>query len=192
MIFDIILIIILAGFVLKGFRLGFIEGVGSIVGIIVGLIVAANYYLDLAEALPWLFLNNESAAKILCFLFIFIIVNRAIALVFWVFDKMFKLISFIPFLKTFNRLLGGILGFIEGLLIIGIIFYLLINFTTSNFWTSRINQSKLAKFIQTTASVVTPLIPDGNERLKNYLPNINFNQYNVPKAVIPDIEDLLK
>jgi len=192
MIFDIILIILLAGFILKGFRMGLIEGIGSIIGIIVGLIVAAHYYLGIAEKLPWLFMNNQTVAQICVFLLIFILVNRAIALVFWVFDKMFKLIAIIPFLKTFNRLLGAALGFIEGVIVIGIVLILLINFTSGDYWKKKVDESRIASFFERVANIVSPLIPKGTEELKNYIPNININKYNIPKFNPPDIEDLLK
>jgi membrane protein required for colicin V production len=192
MIFDIILIIILAGFVLKGFRLGLIEGIGSLVGIVVGLIVAANYYVDLAASFEWIFLGNQTVAQIVCFLLIFIIVNRLIATIFWIFDKMFKIIAFIPFLKTFNRLLGAVLGLIEGVFVIGIVLHLLVNFTQGDYWDSKIEGSKAAGIFQSVTSVVTPLIPERSEQLKEYIPNIDLDKYKVPDYKMPDIEELLK
>lgn len=192
MIFNIIIIIILLGFVLKGFRLGLIEGIGSLVGIIVGLIVAAHYYLDLAEHLLWLFMNNQTVANICTFLLIFILVNRGIAMVFWVFDKIFKLIAIIPFLKTFNRLLGAALGFIEGVIVIGIVLHLLINFTSGNYWNDKIDDSKVATFFKNASTIVLPLIPSGQEQLQQYLPNLNLDRYNINQYKMPDIEDLLK
>lgn len=194
MIFDIILIIILCGFVLKGFRLGLIEGIGSIVGIILGLIVASHYYLQLSETLSWVFMNSQTVAQICTFLLIFILVNRGIAIVFWVFDKMFKIIAIIPFLKTFNRLLGAALGFIEGVIVIGVVLILLMNFTQGDFWDKKVEGSKFAGLFEKGASVVSPLIPKDADQLKNYVPQFDLDKYNIPKPNInmPDIEDLLK
>ena len=192
MIFDIILIIIICGFVLKGFRLGLIEGIGSIVGIIVGLIVATNYYLDIADKLPWLFLNNQQVAETLSFLLVFIIANRAIAFVFWIFDKVFKIIAFIPFLKSFNRLLGAALVFLEGVILIGIVLNVLINFSHTETWSNRVDSSKVAYLVRRAANIVNPLIPKSVEELKNYSPDLDLDKYKLPEYKTPDIEQLLK
>lgn len=191
MIFDIILIIILAGFVLKGFRLGLIEGIGSLIGIIVGLLVAANYYVGLADSLEWVFMGSQTVAQIICFLLIFIVVNRLIATIFWIFDKMFKIIAIIPFLKTFNRLLGAALGFIEGVFVIGIVLHLLVNLTQGVYWDNKVEESKAASIFQGATSIIVPLIPKGTDQLKDYIPNINLDKYQLPDYEMPDIEDLL-
>lgn len=174
--------------------MGLIEGIGSIVGIVLGLIVASYYYLNLSENLTWLFLNNQTVSQICTFLLIFILVNRGIAIVFWVFDKMFKIIAFIPFLKTFNRLLGAALGFIEGVIVIGVVLILLINFTQGDFWDKKVDNSRFAGLFKKGATVVSPLIPKSQDQLKNYVPQFDLNKYNIPKPNInmPDIEDLLK
>jgi len=191
MIFDIILIVILASFVLKGFRLGLIEGIGSIIGIILGLLLAEHYYQDLASSLGWAFFGSDTVANIFCFLLIFILVNRLIALIFWIFDKMFKIVAFIPFLKFFNRFFGAALGFIEGVLIIGIVLHLLINFTSGVYWDNKIEESKTASLLQRAGSIVAPLIPKGNDKLQEYIPDVELDKYNIPEYNMPDIEDLL-
>ena len=44
-IFDIVLIVLLAGFVFSGLRKGLIRSLGRIIGLIIGAYVASHFYL---------------------------------------------------------------------------------------------------------------------------------------------------
>ncbi|MEK9152846.1 MAG: CvpA family protein, partial [Patescibacteria group bacterium] len=111
---DTIILIVLGGFVLAGFWFGFIHMVGGLVGYVLGAVLAGQLYEPLAVfAAPWLW-NNLNLARIVSFFFIFVLVNRLIGVAVFVIEKALKFISIIPFVKTFNRLLGAGLGLIEG------------------------------------------------------------------------------
>lgn len=58
--------------------------------------------------------GRESLGKVLSFIIVFIVVTMLIDWIFVILEKIFNLISIIPFTKTINRLLGGALGFWRG------------------------------------------------------------------------------
>lgn len=117
---DIILIGIVIVFVVSGFVMGLIQGIGALIGLAAGFWAAMNYFNALGDWLTPIFLGHSIWAHVIAFLLIFILVNRLIGLAFWLIDKAFKIISIIPFLKSINRLGGAILGLIESVLICGL------------------------------------------------------------------------
>ncbi|HSD12429.1 MAG TPA: CvpA family protein, partial [Patescibacteria group bacterium] len=107
---DISLLVALGGFVLYGFWFGIIHMVGALLGVVVGAVAAGRLYGPVAHWLLPFVGSNENLAKILGFFIVFVLVNKLVGLAFWIIEKIFKFISIIPFLKTFNRLLGAALG----------------------------------------------------------------------------------
>jgi len=191
---DIIILIILALFVWKGIKLGLIEAVGGIIGLFVGAFMAGQYYDEAAEMLQGLLFGSEILANVLGFLIVFIVVNRAIALIFWIIDKIFNIIAIIPFLKTFNRLLGGIFGLLEGLIFIGIIvfFLSLVPFTGSI--QESVDDSRFAGIFETVGKIADPFIPDSIINLPSLpegldLDNLPFNLDDIP---LNNIQDLIE
>ena len=186
---DIIILIILAIFVWKGIRLGLIEAVGGIVGLFVGVYLAGLYYDEVAEILKDLLFGSQILATILAFLLVFILVNRAVALIFWIVDKIFHIIAIIPGLKSLNRLLGGIFGLLEGLIFIGIIVYVLSFFPLTDSLSASVQKSRFAGIMETVGKISEPFIPDSLQNWQDYvptLPSIPDNLGNIPFE-IPDI-----
>ena len=157
---DIVIIVILALFVWKGIKLGLIEAVGGIVGLFIGAFMAGRYYDEAAEMLKGLLFGSEILAKVLGFLLVFIVVNRAVALIFWIVDRVFHIIAVIPLLKTFNRLLGGIFGLLEGLIFIGIIVFFLSLVPFTGGLQSTVQKSRFAGALETIGKIADPFIPD--------------------------------
>jgi uncharacterized membrane protein required for colicin V production len=171
-IIDFIILVIVAGFVWKGIRLGLIEAVGGIIGLFVGAFIASHYYQQVSDMLINLLFGSQVLADVLGFLLVFIIINRGIALLFWFIDKVFHIIAIIPFLKTFNRLLGGIFGLIEGLIFIGIIIYFLSGMPFTGGLKQSVENSRFAGIFNTIGKIADPFIPDSVWSGKNYLENL--------------------
>jgi membrane protein required for colicin V production len=168
---DIVIIILLAGFVWKGVRLGLIEGIGGIIGLFVGVFLAGHYYQQVGEIFKTVLFGSETLATITGFLVVFILVNRLVALIFWIIDKIFNIIAIIPFLKSINRLLGGIFGLIEGLIFIGIIIYVLAFFPLTGGIGRSVENSKFAGIFQTVGKIASPFIPDSIKNVQGFVPN---------------------
>ena len=157
---DVIILIVIALFVVKGIKLGLIEAVGGIIGLFVGAYMAGLYYDEAADMLINLLFGSQILANVLGFLLVFIIVNRAIALLFWIIDKVFHVIAIIPFLKTFNRLLGGLLGLVEGLIFVGIIVFFLSLIPFTGGLQEAVAKSRFAPVMETVGRIADPFIPD--------------------------------
>ncbi len=157
---DVILIALILVFVMIGFVMGLIGAIGALVGLVAGIWVANNFYLPVADWLAPHILGNVGLAKSIAFIAIFLIVNRLVALVFWLVNKIFDIISIIPFLKTINRVGGMFLGLVEGVLILGTGIYAIAKFAGSTEWLiTALNASRVAHFLVLATQIFTNLLP---------------------------------
>lgn len=121
LLIDIILLFILLGFIGAGAKDGFVHTLGRIIGAVIGFVLAKLYYakfgviLALFMPTPW--------ANFISFALLFILITRLFGFVLKLVDGAFSIIKILPFLKSIDKLLGGILGLIEGVLIMGGIFF---------------------------------------------------------------------
>lgn len=164
-IFDIILLIILSGFVFYGLLFGLIRTVGSLIGLVGGLWLTLIFYLTVFGWVKNLFFGHEFAGKIITFFILFTLINRLIGFIFVLLDRTFDLISIIPFLKTINRLAGAALGFIEGGLVLGLAL-LFISETAFSGWLAA---SKVAPFLVNYTQAIMPLLPGLLNRVKGMI-----------------------
>ena len=164
-ILDIVLIIILAGFVFYGLFFGLIRTLGSLIGVVGGLWFTLIFYLMVFDWVKNLFFGHEFAGKIITFFILFSLVNRLIGFVFALLDRTFDLISVIPFLKTINRLAGAALGFVEGGLVMGLAL-IFISQTAFGHW---FDNSKVAPFLINYTQAIMPLLPGFLTRIKGMI-----------------------
>jgi membrane protein required for colicin V production len=158
-ILDLILILALFLFIAFGFALGLVETIGALIGVVVGVWGAGALYEPFGSWLEPYLLGHGNIARIIAFILIFTIINRTIGLIFWIINKVFNLVSIIPFTKSLNRILGALLGLIEGVLVLGVIIYFVSRFVTSEWFISVLASSKVAVLLVDIASVLTPLLP---------------------------------
>jgi membrane protein required for colicin V production len=168
-IFDLILLLILGGFVAYGLWFGLIHTLGVLFGTIAGAFLAARWYDNLASWLGFLFGGRENLAKVICFLFLFIIINRLVGLLFWVVDKIFSVLTIIPFLKTINRLLGAAFGFLEGVLVLGLTLYVAARFPLGEWFSDNLADSKVAHYLISVVNILKPLLPEILKQLKSLI-----------------------
>lgn len=154
-IFDIILLIILSGFIFYGLFFGLIRTIGSLFGLVGGLWLTLVFYLTVFGWVKNLFFGHELAGKIVTFLILFTLINRLIGFIFILLDRTFDLISIIPFLKTINRLAGAALGFVEGGLVLGLI----LSLASQTALAGWLDNSKVAPFLIGYAKIILPLLP---------------------------------
>ncbi|MBD3359935.1 MAG: hypothetical protein GF365_04490 [Candidatus Buchananbacteria bacterium] len=167
-IFDVILLIILGGFILFGLWFGLIHTLGAIVGTFAGAFFAGLWYDELGVWLTQIF-GHPNLMKIFAFIFIFIIVNRLIGFAFYILDRIFRFLSIIPFLKTINRILGAVLGFFEGILVIGLALFMISRFPVSEWFTAVLQASKLAPWFLKTSSILQWMLPELLRQLQSVI-----------------------
>lgn len=163
---DIVLLIIIFGFVWIGFWSGFIHTLGSFLGVFVATAIAFRYFLVIAPAWEWVFFGHRTLAKIVVFIVLFVLVNRLVGLMFWLAGKLFHIVKFFPFLSTFNRLLGATLGLFEGMLAAGVVLFLMTKLPISKSLSQAIASSPVAQTLLTMITIVKPFIPEFIKGLK--------------------------
>lgn len=157
-IIDIILLVLVGAFVVHGLWFGFIRTLGNGVGLIVGAIVASQYTGTAVDYLGFLFGNNTTVAGIVLFLLILIITQRLVGFIFWVIDKLFGFLKWLPFVGFINRLLGGLLGLVEGFVTVGAAVYflqLLVPSLTSSWFSG----SQVVSYINSITSTIHAMVP---------------------------------
>jgi membrane protein required for colicin V production len=169
-IFDVILIVILAGFTFYGLFFGLIRTIGSIVGVVAGAYVAGHYYLNAFALVKDLFFSHDNLGKVITFIVVFSITNRLVGFLFSLLDKTFGILSIIPFLKTINRLAGAALGFVEGGLILGLILFVASRYAFIGSWFGDwMVGSQVAPFLIHFNNVLMPLLPDALKKLSSLI-----------------------
>ncbi len=145
LLFNIILILALIAFVGSGLKDGFIYALGRIVGAVIGFLVAKYFYIQLAFVFsPFM---PAGWAKVIAFLLIFVVATRVMGWIFKAIDKTFNFIAIIPFMKSINHVLGAFLGFLEGIIIIGGLIWIIKTFNLIPSAMVYINGSSIATWI---------------------------------------------
>jgi len=124
LIVDLVLIFILLGFAGAGAKDGFIHALGRLIGAILGFVAARAWSIKLVGILG--VFMPAGWAHLIAFLLIFIVITRLLGLVFKLADGVFEIIKILPFLKSIDRLLGAVLGFVEGFILLGGSIYLIL------------------------------------------------------------------
>lgn len=180
--FDLLLILTVFGYVWGGFWTGLIQAVGGVVGLFLGQILASRYYEHYATAVAPIFNGNQVLGKVIAFILIFLIVSRLVGVIFWFVNKIFNFFAIVPGLKFINRLGGGIFGFIEGALFVGITLQFLVRLPISTAFATTLADSNVAKYFLNLTAWLVPLFPailkHAQDATKAILPsnsNINVN-----------------
>lgn len=166
-LFDLILVLILGGFILFGLWFGLIHTLGSLIGVVVGSWIASNSYIYIADKFSWLW-GTGNFTKLIIFIIIFIIVNRLVGLGFYLIEKVFNIISIIPFLKSINRLAGGLLGLAEGVLVLGTILFVASKYDLGVL-TEQMAQSEVIPYFLLATSILFPLFPEILKKVKSVI-----------------------
>ena len=147
LLFNIILVLSLLAFIGSGLKDGLIYALGRMVGAVVGFLVAKALYIQLAVVFsPFM---PSGWAKVIAFFLIFIVATRVMGWIFKALDKTFHFIAIIPFMKSINHALGGVLGFLEGMLVIGGLIWVIKTFNLIPSAMIYINGSSIASWIYT-------------------------------------------
>lgn len=172
---DVIIIVWIIWSLFSGLKMGFIYKSASILGYVVGLWVASRYTPQLAE--HW----NLSALQLpTLFFLIMAAISKAFGLLAWIVDKIFKIVPLFPFLKTFNRVLGGLLGMVLAVFMASSLIYFANTYAPTDMVKNTITDSAIATRLLKLSIFYKPLI---SEKMDALVPK-------QPKTVIPsaDIE----
>lgn len=155
--FDLILLISLGGFFLFGLWFGFLHALGALVGTVLGALLASRWYESVALVIFERVGGSLNIIKIVAFMVVFVVINRLVGFLFWILEKTTGIFTRLPFLKSVNRLVGGIFGFIEGVFVLGLSLSLALQLPILS---NLIKASKVAKELMDFARVLIPLLPE--------------------------------
>jgi len=148
---DILIWLILAGFVYKGFARGLVRQICSLTGFLLGGWAAVKYHIYLADASRNIIHLPHYLATILSFIVIFLLVG----LLFFFLGHILTVIFKIILLGGLNRVGGVVLGFLEGAFIICMALYLGVSKPVPEKVRGHILRSKTgAPFLETGREIV--------------------------------------
>lgn len=161
---DITILIILAIFFLMGFVRGFIKQIGSIIGFFIALFAAAVYHPAVAAYLKPSFVQwpmiSQQLSIVSAYALLYFGTQFAFGILVSIADYMFRIFSFAPFMKFTNRFLGGIIGALEGILLVAAAAYLLIHFPLSQNLAKQLSTSRFMPALNMVSGMIQPLLPD--------------------------------
>lgn len=159
MFIDIVLLVILGAFVFFGLFFGLVHTLGALVGTVIGILFTTRLLDPAFEAFGFL-LGGGAVAKVVLFILIFLIITRLVGAVFWLLGKMLKPISWIPLTKSLDHLIGGVFGFLEGVVVIGVILFYALQVLPNDTVRDQLEQSSVADYLTSTVTVMEYLFPD--------------------------------
>jgi len=171
LIIDIILLILLLGFFIRGWQSGLIRMLAGLIGIVAGIVVAGHFYPVVAEwfiKMPFL-VDKQNLTNVLSMVIIFLAVNGIIGMGAYLVDRTFHIFSFIPFLKTINKISGALLGLIGGAFIFGWLITMLDKFPFADFINNYLINSEVVPYLLIVSNFIMPLWPTALEQIKGIL-----------------------
>jgi uncharacterized membrane protein required for colicin V production len=171
-ILDICLLVILIGTVLNGLFKGLINLLGRVVGLIVGAFVASHFYLTFFSWSEHIYNGHDALGKIISFVVLFIVVTKLMDFVFKLIEKAFNLIAIVPGSKYLNNIAGGVLGFFEGALFLGLIIYVVSRYAAvGNLLgiSGQLTNSVIAPALLKIVNIILPILPDALKTLKSII-----------------------
>jgi membrane protein required for colicin V production len=134
---DIAILVVLTALLAKGVWLGLIHELCALIGLGAGTFLAVRYHAPLAHALgAWAKLSPEGLGAI-CALLLFVVTLVVCVLLGMVLSRFVKLV----FLGGFDRVLGGLFGLVQGVLLLALLLH---GLTATNWLREPCRQSRLA------------------------------------------------
>lgn len=166
-LFDIALLIIIGGFGLFGLWFGLVRTLGSLIGTLVGIYIASRYYEILANWIINFTGWSQNYVKVIVFVVAFLIITRLVSFVFWLIEKVFSIFTKLPFLHSIDKILGMVLGALEGVVIVGVSLFFISRFPISAVFMNGLADSQVAPPLVKIASILVPLFPEALRMLRS-------------------------
>jgi len=157
---DLVIVVVLAVGAFFGLRMGIIKAVLSLAGVIVGVVLAGQYYVALADALPF-FSETSSAAKVVAFVIILIVV-MAIAVVA---ARFLKWAASAMMLGWVNHLGGAVFGLMLGAIFCGALLAIWVKWLGAG---DVITESMIAPVLLDKFPLILALLPDEFDAVRSF------------------------
>ena len=157
---DLVIVVVLAISTFLGLRMGIINAVLSLAGVIVGVILAGQYYVALADVLPF-FSETSSAAKIVAFAIILI----AVMVIAITLARLLKWAVSAMLLGWVNRLGGATLGLVLGAIFCGALLAIWVKWLGVG---STITESAVSAFLLDKFPLILALLPGEFDAVRSF------------------------
>jgi len=157
---DLVIVVVLAVGAFFGLRMGIIKAVLSLAGVIIGVVLAGQYYVALADVLPF-FSETSSAAKIVAFAIILI----GVMIVAVVLARLLKWAASVMMLSWVNHLGGAVLGLILGAIFCGALLAIWVKWLGAG---DVITESMIAPVLLDKFPMVLALLPDEFDAIRSF------------------------
>ncbi|MBI1908004.1 CvpA family protein [Candidatus Uhrbacteria bacterium] len=126
---DIAILAILALGVIHGWRAGFVVAFGNVLSLVAGMVITGLLF-SFVDDIAFLaaFKSAHPILMLLAFVAVFLLVIRLLRLVVSLLNGLFRIISIIPGVGLINRILGAVVGVIEGGVFAAILLYVAVNY----------------------------------------------------------------
>jgi len=169
---DIFIVAVLVGFIYRGQRQGVIKGLATLIGVIIGVILTINHADWLVVQLEGLFNMPTSKVYVLSAALIFAASLAGIVILGRFFNKLVKVAP----LKSPDKLVGGLIGFVKGVFILSLVILLFVLMPNQSF-NDAVDQSQLAP-------VIIDVVPVAFDMTKMLHPNSGDFVEEVIKGVL--------
>ena len=166
-LFDIVLLIIIAGFGMFGLWFGLIHTLGSLFGTVIGAYAASRWYDKMAAWIGSITGWEGNWTNVIMFTIAFIFINRVVGFFFWLIERLLEKFTKLPFIESLNRIMGFFLGLFEGMITLGLIFFFIDKFPVGETFMGWVELSKVVPYAVESAEMLLPLIPDAIKELQS-------------------------
>jgi len=157
---NIVIIVALAISTFLGLRIGIIKAVLSLAGVIVGVVLAGQYYVALADVLPF-FSETSNVAKVVAFAIILIVVIAIAAVA----ARFLKWAASVTMLGWVNQLGGAVFGLALGAIFCGALLAIWVKWLGVG---STITESVVSAFLLDKFPMVLALLPDEFDAIRSF------------------------
>ncbi len=147
---------------------GFFHTLGSLVGTVVGTFVGGWLHIPLGNWLAGIF-GNSQWVYIISFAVIFMVMSRLVGFGFHLLDTSFQIVTRLPFLSSVDKILGAVVGFFEGVLVIGLLLYVASRYELGAWMTHAFATSTVAPWFLNSSAVLQPLFPQALKELRSII-----------------------
>ena len=148
LLIDIILVLILVSLFARGWKQGFVDSLGELIGAIIAFLVARWLSSPLAIPVGFLMPNHPGLARFISFLIIFLLVAWLVGMVFGLAAKLLKIVTKLPLISLANKILGGIMGFLAGIVFVGSAVYLVFTYRLDDWLFRQLASSVVARYTE--------------------------------------------
>jgi hypothetical protein len=143
MVIEIILIVLLLAVAARGWKIGFVESLGELVGAVIAFEVGR--YVS-----AWF--GSTGVTRFLVFVIVALVISKLIGTLFHIAAKLLKIVTSLPLISLLNKALGGLLGLLSGIVLIGSTTYIVLFYRLDPTLMSWLGSSHVALWCESTFS----------------------------------------